>query len=45
MLEERLAIAQQVQPKKTNFVLIIILIIAALAAGLAIGYWLHKKSI
>ena len=42
LLEERLAIAQQDQPKKRNFALLIVLIIAALAAGLAISYWFLK---
>ena len=42
LLEERLVIAQQFQPQKANWLMIFVLIIVAIAAGLAISYWFLK---
>ena len=42
LLEERLELTGQVQPQKTNWVLLIVLVVTALALGLAIGYLVLK---
>ncbi len=38
LLEERLVMAQMVQPQKTNWLLIIVLILLSLGVGVAVGY-------
>ncbi len=42
LLEERLVLTQEVQPAKTNWAMVVVLVAVALGAGLAIGFWLLR---
>jgi exodeoxyribonuclease VII large subunit len=42
LLEERLVMAQMVEPVKTNWGMVIVLVVVSLVVGLAVGYWLLR---